>query len=319
MAIPAISVIIPTRDQAQYITTALESVFAQTFTDYEVIVVDDGSTDSTQQVLAPFVREKQIQVVVQEPAGVSAARNSGVALARTPYVAFLDSDDLFLSTKLEKQIRLFERDPQLGFVHCSFSKFDDQGRDLGVRDTSRFKGWIYPQMLHEWSVLMAMPCMLMRTEVIKEAGGFDKGMVWAEDLDLWRRIARRYAVGVVAEALVRVRVHPGSTSFERGKGAVGFERYLEKAFAEDPGLPPYFKLRATAKMHAKLGQNLLGEGGPQEMKQARRHSWLALAAWPLQLSALLGLIASWLPSAARRKLVGWLRRKRYPAAKVEPL
>jgi len=108
-------------------------------------------------------------------------RGEGVALARAPYVAFLDSDDLFLPTKLEKQIRLFHRDPQLGFVHCSFSKFDDQGQDLGVRDASRFKGRIYPGLLQEWSVLMAMPCMLMRTEAIKEAGGFDKGRPWPKD------------------------------------------------------------------------------------------------------------------------------------------
>lgn len=319
MFIPAISVIIPARNRAPYLAEAIGSVFAQTFTDHEIILVDDGSTDDTRQILATYIQQERIQYVFQESAGVSAARNRGVSLARASYVAFLDSDDLFLPTKLEKQMKLFEQDAELGFVHCSFSKFDDQGRDLGVRDTSRFSGWIYPRLLQEWSVLMAMPCMLMRTDVIREVGGFDEKMAWAEDLDLWRRVARWYAVGMVPEALVRVRVHSSSTSFDRAKGAQGFERYLEKAFADDPGLPTLFKRRAKAKMHAKLGQNLLGEGGAQEMQQVRRHSLKALAAWPPQLSALCALAASFLPLGLRRSLVTGLRQRRYPAFKGEPL
>jgi glycosyltransferase involved in cell wall biosynthesis len=294
-------------------------VFSQTFTDYEVILVDDGSTDDTWKILAPYVQQKKVRYVFQKPTGVSAARNRGINLAQAPYIAFLDSDDLFLPTKLDKQMKLFERDPQLGFVHCSFSKFDDQGKDLGVRDTSRFTGWIYPGMLQEWSVLIATSCTLMRAEVVREVGGFDEGMTWAEDLDLWRRIARKYAIGVVSEPLVRVRVHAGSTSYDRGKGSQGFERYLEKAFAEDPGLSPSFKRRAQAKMYTKLGQNLLGEGGAQEMRQARQHCLKALAAWPLQLNALLGLVASFFPLGMRRGLVTRLRRHRYPAFKDKPL
>lgn len=307
-----ISVVIPTKNRATYILEALESVFAQTFKDYEVIVVDDGSTDETVSVLKPLVEAKKIRYVFQPSAGVSAARNHGVRLAAAPYIAFLDSDDLFLPSKLEKQIALFRQNPEHGFVHCSFSKFDDGGRDLGVRDTSQFSGWIYPTMLQEWSVLMAMPCMLMRADALREAGGFDEQMSWAEDLDLWRRIARRYPVGVVPEPLVRVRVHAASTTFARGGGTQGFERYLEKAFAEDDSLPVLFKRKARAKMYAKLAQNLLGEGGPREMRQVRQNSFRALAAWPLQISALFAYIASWIPGSVRHWLAERLRQTRYP-------
>jgi hypothetical protein len=235
-----------------------------------------------------------------------------VRLAAAPYIAFLDSDDLFSPTKLERQIALFKQDPEYGFVHCSFSKFDDSGHELGVRDTSRFSGMIYPAILQEWSVLMAMPCMLMRADAVREAGGFDEEMRWAEDLDLWRRIARRHPVGVAPESLVRVRVHAASTTFARGGGVHGFERYLEKAFAEDAALPEMFKRKARAKMYAKLGQNLLGEGGPQEMRQVRQSSLKALAAWPLQASALFAYIASWMPKPARHWLAERLRKTRYP-------
>jgi len=319
MPTPTVSVVIPTRDRAAYLVEALDSVFAQTYPGYEIIVIDDGSTDDTRQILLPYIQQERIRYRYQEPAGVSVARNRGVSLAQAGYIAFLDSDDLFLHTKLEEQMKLFEQDPALGFVHCSFLKFDDQGRDLGVRDTSRFSGRIYPSMLQEWSVLMAMPCMLVRTPVIREVGGFDESMAWAEDLDLWRRIAKKYAVGVVSEPLVRVRVHASSTSYDRGKGSQGFERYLEKAFAEDPGLSPTFKRRAQARMYTKLGQNLLGEGGVQEMKQVRQDCLKALAAWPFQLSAGLGLAASLFPLGIRRGLVTWLRRRRYPAFRGKPL
>ncbi len=302
MADPLVSVIIPTRNRAQYILQALDSVFTQTFTNYEIIVVDDGSTDRTKELLVPLIQEESIRYERQEAKGVSAARNFCISLARAPYIAFLDSDDLFLPTKLEKQ--------------CSFFKFDDEGRDLGLRDTTHFQGQFYPSMLLEWSVLMAMPCMLMRADVLKKVDGFDEQMTWAEDLDLWRRIARRYRVGVVPEALVKVRVHATSTSFDKTHGSHGFERYLEKAFAEDLSLSASFRRRATAKMYAKLAQNLLGEGGAEQMKQARQHAQQALAAWPLQLSALATWLASFLPKSMRHAIASGLRTIRYPAAKA---
>jgi glycosyltransferase involved in cell wall biosynthesis len=279
-------------------------------------VVDDGSTDGTKELLAPLAQKNSIRYGRREAKGVSAARNHGISLARAAYIAFLDSDDLFLPTKLEKQYSVFSRDKDLGFVHCSFSKFDDESRDLGVRDTSLFQGQIYPDMLLEWSVLMAMPCMLMRTDVLKEVGGFDEQMTWAEDLDLWRRIARYYRVGVVPEALVKVRVHAASTSFDKTSSSKGFERYLEKAFAEDSELTKDFRKRATAKMYTKLAQNLLGEGGEVQMKQARQLARRALAARPFQLSASASWLVSFLPRALRNRLATGLRSARYPAAKA---
>ena len=189
---PTVSVIIPTRNRAQYILQTLDSVFAQTYNEYEVIVVDDGSTDDTVSLLDPLIASKKIRYLLQDPQGVSAARNRGISQALGSYIAFLDSDDLFMPLKLEKQIEVFASEPNLGFVHCWFAKFDDDGRNLGIRNTSRFAGKIYPQILLEWSTLMAMPCMLMRADVLQNVGGFDIAMSWAEDLDLWRRVARSY-------------------------------------------------------------------------------------------------------------------------------
>lgn len=319
MASPKVSVVIPTRDRAEYIEESIESVLRQTFSDYEIIVVDDGSTDGTRQLLARYIENKTIRYERQDALGVSVARNRGARLARGAFIAFLDSDDLFLPSKLEKQMALFSQDADLGFVHCNFSKFNERGQNLGVRDTSRHRGWIYPRLLLEWSVLMAMPCMLVRKDVFEAVGGFDEQMTWAEDMDLWRRIARQYRIGSVAEVLVKVRVHPSSTTFGKIGGAEGFNRYLAKAFLEDPGLNQTFKRRAYGKMYAKLAQNLLGDGGSSEMNLVRRHSLKSLESWPLQLSAVFSILASLLPAAIRRSLVNLLRHGLYPLGEAESL
>ncbi len=311
MIVPLVSVVIPTRNRAAYILDAIESVFSQTYANHEIIVVDDGSTDATKELLAPLLNAGRVRYFFQDGKGVSSARNRGVKEARGELIAFLDSDDLFLPTKLEKQVELLRANPDFAFIHCNFSKFDDAGNELGERDTSKFQGTVYPELLQEWSILMAMPCILLRKATFENAGGFDKEMTWAEDLDLWRRLARLGPVGTVPETLVRVRVHPASASFSKRGSLKGFERYLEKAFAEDPALDIVFKRRATAGMYTKLAQNLLGEGDTSDMRQVREYSIRALRVRGFQINALGTWLASLLPSAVRRVLASGIRRVRY--------
>ena len=309
---PRVSVVIPTHNRADYIQQALDSVFAQTYTDYEIIVVDDGSTDGTAELLKALVERDAIRYEQQAQSGVSAARNRGIAMARGEYVAFLDSDDLWLPDKLSKQVALFEAMPELGFVHCHFAKFNDQtGAELGVRDTSRYRGQIYPEMLLQWDTLMATPCMLMRKDVLDEVGGYDELMRWGEDLDLWRRIAQRYPVDLVDEVLVRVRVHAASASALKARAVDDFQRYLAKALADDPGLAPSFRRRASAKMYLQFARTLLGEGGAEDMRLARRLSLRALGQRPLQPNALAAWLATWIPGPLRARLAALARNRRY--------
>ena len=308
---PAISVVIPTFNRAKYLSAAIQSVLDQTYTDYEVIVIDDGSTDDTKSTLQAWTDAGQIRYHYQENAGVSAARNSGIAMARGQYIAFLDSDDLFLPQKLEKQIAAFERSPDLAFVHCHFIKFDDQGQNLGQRDTSRFTGRIYPQLLTEWSVLMATPCMLMRSDVLEQVGGYDPNMDWAEDLDLWRRITRHHPIDLVPEVLVKVRAHSGGASQQKIQAVPHFRRYLDKSFADDPGLSAAFKRRCYATMYAQMGKNMLGEGDQEAMRQARRLALQSMRINPLAFSAYTVLLASFLSAGIRRTLARLVRKLRY--------
>ena len=139
-----VSVIIPAYNRAHYIREAIESALQQSHRPLEIIVVDDGSTDETPQILATY--SEPVRVFRQVNQGVAAARNLGVSHARGEYVAFLDSDDLWHPEKLEKQIERFEADPELGLVHCGMETFNDAGEVLEV-NVGGAEGWVSHEML----------------------------------------------------------------------------------------------------------------------------------------------------------------------------
>ena len=306
-----VSVVIPTYNRANYLLQAMDSVLAQTYKDYEVVVVDDGSTDGTQALLKPLIDKGKIRYYQNPGRGVSAARNFGAQNANGKYLAFLDSDDLFLSAKLEKQVALIEQRRGIGMVHSHYSKFNDAGEDLGLRDTSRYQGSIYPGLLNQWGILMAPSCTLIPKTVFEEVGGYDEAMRWAEDLDLWRRIAYRYPLDLVPEVLTRVRVHSGNTSQQRAQALNDFQRYIDKALTDDPNLSKLFQRRAQATMRSHFALTMLGEGKSEEMRLVRRLSLQSLADQPLKLVSLISWIISWLPLTFRQGLAKIWRRMRH--------
>ena len=307
---PIVSVIIPTYNRATFLMEAIQSVRTQSFTDYELIVVDDGSTDHTRAVLEPLIERGEICYVFQQNQGESAARNKGVLLAQGKYIAFLDSDDLFMPEKLEKQVACLDTSLDLGLVHSGYSKFDVAGNDLGYRDTSHLFGWVYPQILLEWSVLIAVPTVMVRASVLAEVGGFDKRMSHAQDLDLWRRIAMHYRFAVIPEMLSKVRKHPGNVSRQLTKTADGFQFYLKKAFNDDLNLSPALKRKAMAGMYTNVGISLLAEGNIKEMKTARQCSLQSISHWPFYLRAYATILGSFLGLGTRNRLARSWRKLR---------
>ncbi|CAG1012662.1 partial Chondroitin synthase, partial [Anaerolineales bacterium] len=258
---PSVSIIIPTYNRANLIGETLHSVFAQTYQDFEIIVVDDGSTDNTAEVLRPLAETGRIKYIRQDNQGASAARNRGIREADGIYIAFLDSDDLFEPTKLELQVNYYRKHPELGLVHSGFTKFNFANNDLGYRDTSWFSGNVYPKILGYWTTLMAMDTVIVARNVFDSVGLFDSNLVHGEDLDMWRRIARKYPFGFVNRSLARIRVHEGNISRERLNAADGLAKYLEKAFEDDPSLSSGFKRRAFSNLYSTMAYNLVGENG----------------------------------------------------------
>ena len=309
---PKVSVIIPTYNRADYIVETVDSVRKQSFKDYEIIIIDDGSTDKTREKLSVFIEDKKVRYYYQENRGESAARNYGISAADGEYIAFLDSDDLFLPRKLEKQAAYLDLNPMVGLVHCWYSKFNDEDVDLGRRDTSRYSGWVYPDLLLYWQVLMSPSCVMARSLIFREVGGFDIDQYWGADLDMWRRIARYYPFGVIPETLTRVRVHEGNLSGKKIESLQWFEKYLSKAFLDDQELHRSFKNRAMAKMYTNVAHNLLGELAPGMPSKTRDISLQAIRYWPLTFGAYLGFLASFFPIKLRLSLLSKFRSWRNP-------
>lgn len=266
---PTVSVIIPTYNRGDLILDSLQSIFLQNYSDYEIIVVDDGSTDNTEDVLSYLIKDNKIRYVKQDNHGESSARNHGILLSQGKYIAFLDSDDLFEPTKLKMQVQYLEDHPEIGLVHSGYTKFDNYGHDLGYRDTSWFCGMIYPKLLLHWTVLMAVDTVMVPKKVFEAVGLFDETLRMGPDLDMWRRISRKYSFGFISESLARVRVHEGNISGNKLKATEGFIQYLERAFEDAPDLSFRFKRRVYSKMFSTQAYNLLSGSGDDFLRAAR--------------------------------------------------
>jgi glycosyltransferase involved in cell wall biosynthesis len=300
---PLVSVIIPTYNRAHLIGKTLDSVFAQTYQNFEIIVVDDGSTDNTVEVLRPLAETEKLKYIRQNNQGASLARNRGIKEARGSYIAFLDSDDLFEPAKLELQINHYREMPELGLVHSGFTKFSDSVDDLGYRDTSWFSGEIYPQILWYWTTLMAMDTVIVARHVFDSVGLFDSTLIHGEDLDMWRRIARRYSFGFINRSLARVRIHEGNISRENPNAAGGLVKYLEKAFQDDPSLSTALKRRVFSSFYSAMAYNLLGESGGPAMQAARQNAKLSMRHNPLNYHAYMAFISTFVVPSVRKSMV----------------
>jgi glycosyltransferase involved in cell wall biosynthesis len=231
---PLVSVIIPTFNRSDLLQLTLESVRAQTLEDFEVIVVDDGSTDNTREVVESF--DQRFRYVYQVKGGRSRARNRALGLARGRYVAFLDSDDLFFPNKLELQAQRLTDHPEAGWIYSATRNIDDDGRDRGHGYEASVCGCVYPEVALYIPVTVILSTVMVRREVLDAVGGFDEDMDRFEDVDMWRRISRRYEVLAVSEPLIGFRAHAGNTMEHPLEVYRSASSYVRKVLREDADL-----------------------------------------------------------------------------------
>jgi glycosyltransferase involved in cell wall biosynthesis len=237
-----ISTIIPSYNYARFVREAIDSAVGQTYAPDEVIVVDDGSTDATAEVLASY--GERIRVIRQQNQGVARARNAGIAAARGEYVAFLDADDVWHPRKLELQIARFEADPSLGLVHCGIEMFDAGGNTIDLFREGK-EGDVAADLLRlePGTIAMTGSNIMVPKRVAEELGGFDPSLPPSEDWDFCYRVARRYRVGFVAEVLVRYRNHASAAHMNIGRMETSMLLAFAKAFASpDPAVQALRKL-----------------------------------------------------------------------------
>ena len=231
--VPLVSVIIPTYNRAALVSEAVASVLAQTWRDFEVLVVDDGSTDATPEALAPYA--SRIRLWRRESrGGVSAARNTGISAARGEWLAFLDSDDLWLPEKLARQMTYLAAHPEQ--LWC---QTEETWVRRGVRVNQplthqKIGGRIFRQSLER--CMVSPSAVILHRRLLEQHGGFDEILPAAEDYDLWLRLSWRYAIGLAPEPLI---IKRGGHA-DQLSGQWGLDRYRIRALMkllQEPELP----------------------------------------------------------------------------------
>ncbi|PSB52488.1 glycosyl transferase [filamentous cyanobacterium Phorm 6] len=288
---PQVSVIIPAYNGDRYIVQAVESVLAQTFTDYEIIVVDDGSTDETYQVLQPYF--DRIRYVYQENRGVAAARNRGIQEAKGKFIAFLDQDDFFAPDKLAAQIALFHQQPSLGIVNSGWRLVNNQGETI-----SDITPWLYfPKLdLETWIVQMPVlpSAMMFSRQWLELAGGFNSEFDSVDDSDLVLRLA---VLGCEAawlhQVTVSYRQHDQNVSIKKALKQANLFITLKQKFFQLPDLPPHIRELENPAFYEAL-------------------TWMAwqlyYSSYPVEAVEFFQKSLRYSPYSAKQTVTDWLKR-----------
>ena len=199
-----VSIVLPTYNRAGKVGKAVESVLAQTYPYFELSVVDDGSTDDTEQIIRSYHDDRIVYYKMQQNGGQSKARNCGMQMAQYDYIAFEDSDDLWRARKLEKQMKQILSDKNAGFCYHKLRYDMGAGQSITLPDeriaSEKKSGDIYAQLL--WDNMIGMPTLLVKKECVEQIGGLDEKLKCLEDYDFALRIAQKYQAVFLDEVLL---------------------------------------------------------------------------------------------------------------------
>jgi glycosyltransferase involved in cell wall biosynthesis len=273
----------PSFNYARYLPAAIESVLSQSYTDLELIITDDCSTDGSREIVERWRRldHRVVPVFHNVNRGLATARNSGLAVSSGEFVALCDADDVWLPDKLKIQMECFKGQPELGVVHSDSAIIDGDGNLTGQRFSSLLhgKGQITSGNLFEALCkrnFLCVPTVILQREAMKYAGGFEENLRSLEDWVCWAKISRKYPFHYVDEALVQYRIHgTGLSSNPQGMASnrVKAFRFLLQSFSD---ISPYLR----SQMLYSLGVSYLETS---ESREAARAFFDSIKANPLHL------------------------------------
>lgn len=253
---PKVSVIIPAFNSKKYLPAAIESIFNQTYQNFEIIVVDDGSTDNTRQVIDRYMRSPvtshqtpvNIRYIYQKNQGPAVARNRGIQEAQGEYIAFLDSDDVWKPQKLEKQIKFLEENRDCAFVYTDAYEFNKYGvtktSKLAGEDRHKMSGMIFERLI--LGCVIFLSTVVVRKSVLNQCGVFDPNLYIVEYWELWLRIAKKFKIMFLDEILAgyRKESHNISNNFE--VGLKSRHEVIERMLGRDTKGSRYRQIRRLA-------------------------------------------------------------------------
>jgi glycosyltransferase involved in cell wall biosynthesis len=272
---PLISVVIPLYNSEKTIKETLDCVFRQTFSDWEIIAVNDGSTDATLEILAA-IKEPRLKVFSYPNGGISVSRNRGLALAQGEYIAFLDHDDLWTPEKLELQLKALQENPQVAIAYSWVDLIDETNQF--IRSCARIK--VHNNLLAKLlstNFLYTASNPLIRKEALIKVGGFDESVFGPEDWDLFLRLAANYPFVEVPRPQVLFRMTAGSASTNLARQETETLKVIERAFAQAPESLQQIKKPTIANLYMYFAFRALEvPSGRKNGLVAAHYFWLAI-------------------------------------------
>jgi len=278
---PTVDVIIPAYNAAHFLPIAIDSVIAQTFADWRILLVDDGSTDDTAAVIAPY-RERlgeKLAYIRQENRGLPAARNTAIRHSTAEFLALLDADDVWLPYRLGESLKSFAGRPGVGLSYGANALIDPTGTVTKVFEArqAHAEGWIAPY-IYMRMVNLPCPTVTFRRECVDAVGMFDEGMRATEDRDLWFRIATRYEVVMVPRVIAHYRTSPQAMTTDPDRMLRAQLQFVEK-HAGVPGCGWREQRVALSWVYRQHAEALSTKGRPGA---ALRSGLRAAAYYPFQ-------------------------------------
>jgi glycosyltransferase involved in cell wall biosynthesis len=226
-----ISVVMPTHNRADFLGKSIDSVLSQTYEDFEIIVIDNNSTDNTEEILKKYKDRRIKYVRNNENRGAGGARNQGIGLAEGSYITFLDSDDQLLPTKFEKQLTKLHTLPNnCGLVYCGFCYVSNQTSKPVKYVFPKFYGNVYDDVIEK--NLFPIHAPIIKKECFERCGMFDTTLAACEDWDLWIRFAKYYEFAFVPEILAKYTIHGQQKSIDIKSTIMAMESIVEKYQSE---------------------------------------------------------------------------------------
>ncbi len=309
---PTISVVINTYNSARFLHKTIDTVLNQTFSDFELIVIDDGSQDET-VALANNIRDNRIQVHAYPNGGISKSRNRGISHASGEFIAFLDHDDLWHEQKLEAQLLAFRENPKAALVYSWLEIINQAGEFIRFYPRTRYSGNAYKKSLTE-SFAHTASNPLMKREAVNSIGGFDEEVYGADDWDLVIRLAEKYDVAFSPHYHIQYRIVQGSGSANVAKLEEGALKVIEKAFRSAPEELQPLKYVALGRMYQGLCFRTLEEMAGRRsgltawryLSLSRQNHPLLWGKMPLAKAIFKIIIVTTLPNALARDLMPWI-------------
>lgn len=294
----AVSILTPTYNRADLLPRAVRSVLAQTFGDWELLVVDDGSTDGTGEVLEEF-RDARIRYLPRPHRGIATSRNDALANATAPLLAFLDSDDFWDPQKLERQYAFFQSaSPEVAVLYTGCRYIDDDGRLLRiVTPPPMGRGRVFDRLLYTHWIIFST--VMVRRQAIEAVGTFNETLVRGSDREWLLRMAHRFAFDFLPEPLAHFRIHPPTSMIANVPARILATETILNQYAEELRWRP----RLLAHKYVTLGRLYLRAGDALSARRAMRQ---AIAVSPGSLRAYLHLALSY---------GGWIRWTRLSIAR----